>query len=216
MSFVELCEEKSLIQSDRLEVSEPVEVSASFEAALVDPEVEKGQPVLRLLSYRPTPWRSVNALLDSVDKVTKGRAGWVQRFFMYVLIGGSAAVVNLVVFYVVFYRIPLPVSAVEHNVIAWVLASEISIMANFIPNDYFTFRHLPGHKRSWGARCARFHLTSIGGSILTFLIEFGLFSVGHVPAMFAQAIALILVLIYNFSFHHIFTYGHIKTAAKSA
>ncbi|MFL5625421.1 MAG: GtrA family protein [Ktedonobacteraceae bacterium] len=99
--------------------------------------------------------------------------------------------------------------------LASVFASEISIMANFIPNDYFTFSHLPGHDRSWLARYARFHLTSIVGSILTFLIESGFSYMGHVPAILAQATALILVLIYNFSFHHIFTYGHIKTAVKA-
>jgi putative flippase GtrA len=193
-----------LLQSDRLEARKPVEKDAPVEPPQVDPEKS------RLPSYRPLPWSSLNALLDNVDRLTRGRAGWLQRFCTYIFIGGMAAVVNLIVFYVVFYRISLPVHTAMHNIIANVLAAEISIMANFIPNDYFTFRYLPGHVRSWGARCLRFHITSLGGVILTLLIEFGLHYGAHVPAIVAQAVALMLVLIYNFSLHHIFTYRHVK------
>ncbi len=208
-----------MVHSDQLEVSEPVEFELSVSSQVTTPlaaVTNDSQQVRRLPSYRPTPWKFVNVLLDIVDKLTGGRAGLFQRFFTFVFIGGAAAVVNLLVFYVVFYRIDPQNRAVAHNVLASVLASEISIMANFIPNDYFTFSHLPGHDRSWLARCARFHLTAIVGSILTFLIVFGLTYIGHVPAVLAQATALILVLIYNFSFHHIFTYGRVKTAAKPA
>jgi putative flippase GtrA len=213
------CKEKFVIESDKLEVSEPVELdlSASLQTSHTATPLENSQQVRYLPSYRPTPWKFVNALLDMVDNYTGGRAGLFQRFFTFAFIGGVAALVNLLVFYVVYYRIHLPTSVnpVAHNVLASVLASEISIMANFIPNDYFTFRHLPGHERAWVARCARFHLTSIVGSLLTFLIQFGFSYVGHVPAILSQATALILVLFYNFSFHHIFTYGRVKTAPEA-
>ena len=206
---------KSTLQSEQVDVVDSLELlDSTAHSTLTDRP--KAQAVRSLPSYRPTPWKMVNNGLDIVDKVSGGRADWFQRFVSYLFIGGFAAVVNLVVFYVVFYRVPLPVNTAFHNLIASVLASEISIMANFIPNDYFTFRHLSGHNRSWLARCLRFHLTSIVGSLLTFLIEFSFSYAGHVPAMFAQAIALILVLVYNFSFHHNYTYRHVKTAAKSA
>ncbi|MFL5702512.1 MAG: GtrA family protein [Ktedonobacteraceae bacterium] len=206
-----------MIQSDKLEVSEPVELdlSASLQASQAATPLENSQQVRYLPSYRPTPWKFVNTLLDIIDNYTGGRAGLFQRFFTFAFIGGVAALVNLLVFYVVFYRIDPQNKAVAHNILASVLASEVSIMANFIPNDYFTFRHLPGHERSWIARCARFHLTSIGGSVLTFLIQFGFSYAGHVPAMLSQATALIIVLFYNFSFHHIFTYGRVKTAPEA-
>ena len=206
-----------MIQSDKLEVSEPVELdlSASLQASQAATPLENSQQVRYLPSYRPTPWKFVNALLDIIDNYTGGRAGLFQRFFTFAFIGGVAALVNLLVFYVVFYRIDPQNKAVAHNILASVLASEVSIMANFIPNDYFTFSHLPGHERSWVARCARFHLTSIGGSLLTFLIQFGFSYAGHVPAMLSQATALIIVLFYNFSFHHIFTDGRVKTAPEA-
>lgn len=81
-------------------------------------------------------------------------------------------------------------------------------MVNFIPNDYFTFRHLAGHNRSWGARFLRYHITSITGFCLTMLIQFVLTNGVHILYFFSQAIALLLVFVYNFTFHHLFTYRH--------
>jgi putative flippase GtrA len=122
-------------------------------------------------SYTPTSWPIVNRTLDIVDRVTNGRADWVQRFFSYSFIGGLAALVNLTIFSILYHFVAMPVSDIAHNLIAQVIACEISLMANFIPNDYFTFRHLAGHSRSWGARCLRYHITSIAGFCLTTLIE---------------------------------------------
>jgi putative flippase GtrA len=187
-----------------------------------NPEVSESSDVQvvpvapRSPSYQPTKWAFVNRVLDIVDNVTHGRAGLCQRFFMFAFIGGIAALVNIAVFYIVFDVIKLPVNESIHNVIASVFAAEISIMANFVPNDFFTFRHLPGHQRSWLARCLRFHITSVGGSVLTFVIQFSLSHLLPVHPIIAQAIALLIVLFYNFSFHHIFTYRHIKSAASQA
>nr|BBH93575.1 hypothetical protein KTA_17740 [Thermogemmatispora argillosa] len=165
-----------------------------------------------LPSYQPTSLAVVNRFLDFVDAITGGKAGWFQRLFTYLFIGGAAAVVNMVVFYIVFYRMSIPVNTTLHNAIANISAAEISIIANFAANDYFTFRHLPGHQRAWWQRCLRFHLTAIIGSLLNFCIELSLTSFAHMPALLSQAIAILLVLIYNFSFHHIFTYGGMSTA----
>ncbi len=166
----------------------------------------------RYPSYASTSWATVNRALDIVDKVTNGRADWVQRFFSYSFIGGIAATVNLTIFTIVYHRLAMPASHVVHNLIAQglaqVMAFEISLMVNFVPNDYFTFRHLAGHKRSWGARFLRYHITSISGLCLTTLIQFFLTNGVHVPYFFSQAIALMLVFIYNFTFHHLFTYRH--------
>lgn len=168
-------------------------------------------------SYHPTSLAFVNRLLDIVDEILPGRAGWLQRLVSYLFFGGFAALVNIAIFSTLFYRVRiLTNNPTAHNLVANVIACEISIMANFIPNDYFTFRHLPGHTRSWTARCIRFQMTSIVGSFLTILIELVLASAAHVPAIIAQAIALILVLVYNFSFHHIFTYRHVKPLAGAS
>jgi putative flippase GtrA len=191
---------------------------SQLEHNLEDPEslvMHEVPPAPRLPSYNPTAWAFVNRVLDIVDTITGGRAAWFQRFFMYAFIGGFAALVNMAVFYLVFYVITLPVNELIHNVIASALAAEISIMANFVPNDFFTFRHLSGHQRSGIARCMRFQITCIGGIVLTFVIQLAISHLLHMQPIFAQAIALILVLFYNFSFHHIFTYRQVKPAALS-
>ncbi|HLG77800.1 MAG TPA: GtrA family protein, partial [Ktedonobacteraceae bacterium] len=103
-----------------------------------------------------------------------------------------------------------------HNVISYVIAYEISVMANFIPNDYFTFSHLASHgSRSWGERCLRYQLTSLSGGVLTFAIEFSLSTFMHLTPIIGQAIATLLVLFYNFAFHHLFTYRHKSTLVGS-
>jgi dolichol-phosphate mannosyltransferase len=169
----------------------------------------------RLATYHPTRWRLVNRALDLTDEITHGRAGWVQRFITYSVIGGTAAVVNLIIFFVMYQVIILPFNDVvfwQHAMrwfIAFAVAAEISIFANFIPNDYFTFRHLPGHQRSWLARAGRFQVTCLAGTTLTFLISGALHFV-NVQATLAQAAAIAVVFLFNFTFHHVFTYRHIS------
>jgi putative flippase GtrA len=180
---------------------------------VLEREAENIQPIKSIPTYQPTRWAIVNRALDIVDSVSNGRAGQLQRFFSFAFIGGLASLVNLLVLYVVYYHISLPISIHVHYVIAFLLASEISILANFIPNDYFTFRHLAGHQRSWSARCLRFHITCISGTLLTFLINFGLSYGLHISPVLAQAVALIIVLFYNFTIHHLFTYRQVKTVA---
>ena len=156
-------------------------------------------------SYRPTSLLIMNRVLDVMDELTGGRAGLIQQFFSFALIGGFGACVNLAVFYTVDHFMLLHINNIMHNAIAFIAASEISLFANFIPNDYFTFRHLAGN-RMWSARCVRFHITAFSGIALTYLIQFSLNFFLHVPAFFAQATAILLVLFYNFAFHHLFTY----------
>ncbi len=214
--------ERLLTQNDSLDIIESVDELAQEQ---ILQEVIHPTPFAKPQSYHSTSWGIVNSVLDRVDTLTHGRAGLLQRFSSFVVIGGFAAVVNLVVFYLAFYHIPFSASVgtVLPNITASALAAEISIMTNFILNDHFTFRYLPGRSRSWLTRCARFQMTSVTGSILTFLIEFGLTPLAHAFFMragssilashaefVAQAVAIILVLFYNFAIHHLFTYRHVK------
>jgi putative flippase GtrA len=181
------------------------------ETEIIDP---KAAP-RRLPSYHPTRSARVNRALDVADRVTKGRADWVQRFFSYSFVGGFAALVNLTIFNVMFYFAPLGfddaifTQHAAHWLISFAVATEISIFANFIPNDYFTFRHLSGHQRSWITRAARFHLTCTPGVLFTGAIS-GAAHFEHIQAGVAQAIAIAIVFLFNFAFHHIFTYRHVK------
>ncbi len=165
-------------------------------------------------SYYLTRWPFVNKILAIVEARTNGRAGVIQRFSTFLIIGGFAAVVNLIVFQLGLL-VPLKIDDKLHNILAYLVAAEISIIANFIPNDAITFSHLPGHERPWLARCLRFHLTNIMGVTLTFLIEFTVhYRLGIIP-LFSEAIAIIIVLFFNFTVHHLFTYRHISTPKES-
>ena len=161
-------------------------------------------------TYHPTRFPAVNRVLDVVDERTNGRAGMAQRLFSYLFIGGCAALINLAMLKLMLVALQ-KWSASEHwhFIIASAVAYEVSIFANFIPNDYFTFSHLPGHARSWLARALRFHITCIGGIIVTFAIAAIVHYGFKVDAFWAQAIALLLAVVFNFTFHHIFTYRRI-------
>lgn len=156
-------------------------------------------------SYHETRWPLVNQALAITEQLTGGRAGTLQRLFTYVLIGGTAALVNLGVL-AIFQR-EGSFKVWWYLVLANVAAYEISILANFIPNDYFTFRFLPGHQRSWLARCLRFHLTSVTGVLVTSALFFVFYHWFGLAALAAQAIALIIAVFYNFTVHHLFTYA---------
>jgi putative flippase GtrA len=183
--------------------------------ALRQPGMTASAPTVRKIpSYQSTRWPVVNRSLDFVDVITHGRADWAQRLVSYLFVGGFAALVNLGLFTLIHYVIfPLPANVTSwfergmYWFVAFAIATEVSILANFIPNDYLTFRHLPGHKRTWLARCVRFHMTCVAGVALTLGISSGLFLLS-VPAWLAQAIALILVTAFNFTAHHVFTYRH--------
>ena len=157
-------------------------------------------------SYYDTRWPLLNRALALTDHLTRGRAGLIQRLATYLVIGGTAAVVNLAILATFFHFGSDKV--VWYWLLANIVAYELSILANFIPNDYFTFRHLAGHQRSWWARCVRFHITSLSGVAVTFVISAVLFHLLGLPALVAQAIALVIATAYNFTVHHLFTYAH--------
>lgn len=187
--------------------SEPANGSeTSYGRGSTQPMMKVVTPLPPARSYHPTRSALVNRTLDAVDGVTHGKAGMFQRLFSYLFIGGCAALVNLAVLRILYYNIHWPANDNLRFVWASVWAYEISIFANFIPNDYFTFRHLSGHQRHWYARCLRFHITSIGGIIVTFAIAGGLKFLFGVDAFIAQVIALLIAVFFNFTFHHLFTY----------
>jgi putative flippase GtrA len=165
----------------------------------------------RASTYAPTGWALIDRLLMAIDRRTGGRAALVQRVFTYLIVGGMAALINLAFFYLFYYRVHLvgddsTAGESARYVVAFALATEISIVANFVANDRLTFRRLPGHKRSWWVRCARFHLTCLFGTVVTLVLSYILHL--FIAAILAQAISLIVVTAINFVNHHVFTYRH--------
>jgi putative flippase GtrA len=166
--------------------------------------VKRGEP-----SYIPTGVAFLDSLMELVDGMTAGKAGVLQRAVSYLMVGGFAACVNLICLYIFNDMVPMPFPWVVHNIVAFLLAAEISILANFIPNDRITFSRLPGHARSWWMRCLRFHSTAIAGTLVTLII----FSVMHIwlglHTLIAESTGIMVALVFNFTFHHIWTYRHL-------
>ncbi len=167
-------------------------------------------PPVAAMHGEPGWVRTGIALVDNlfawIDRATNGKGGVIQRLCTYLIIGGWAAVVNLTFLFLVYQVIKLPFSDGVHYIVAFAIASEISIFANFIPNDYVTFSRLPGHSRSWLARCLRYHATTIVGTLITLAISAALKLGLGMFWLWAQSIAIIIALIFNFSVHHLWTY----------
>lgn len=164
-------------------------------------------------SYAPTGFALVDNLLARADVLTHGKAGLLQRTVSYLIIGGSAAVVNLVCLWLFLDVVLRPLALGPRYVIAQIIATEVSILANFVPNDYYTFSRLPGHARSWWQRCLRFHSTTLVGVAVTLSVSFTLFHWFGLPALVAQAIAILIGLIFNFTLHHVWTYRALSPGA---
>lgn len=157
---------------------------------------------VRTPSFHPTGWALADRVLAMIDVYSGGRADVLMRVFSYLCVGGFAGLVNLLLFTFL--------AGVEHEpfLLAQAVAAEVSLFANFIPNDRITFRHLAGHARSWWARCARFHLTAIGGTLVTIGVSWLMLRLG-LTHLVAQGIAIWVALVFNFTFHHLFTYRHV-------
>lgn len=203
-----------MMRQDRLEDSEtqPMRAFAPPRAPSTQPAM---QPAMRPAgaptfepSYIPTGVAFLDGLLALADDKTGGKAGLLQRVVSYLIIGGFAAVVNLIMLQIGLL-LPLAADKNLHWLIAFLIAAEISILANFIPNDRYTFSRLPGHARSWWQRLLRFHSTTIVGTTITFVVSYALYHWVGMLALLAEAIAIIIALMFNFTFHHLWTYRHI-------
>jgi putative flippase GtrA len=137
----------------------------------------------------------------------------IVRLSSFLCIGGFGAIVNLLCFSGIYYSFLEAANSFIAYGMAFVAGTEVSIVSNFMLNDRLTFGDL--HARSWQARCLRYHVTSIGGVLLTLGSSFALLHLLHVPALAAQATALIIATTCNFVFHSVFTYGRVAVQAPA-
>lgn len=207
--------DRSIIQNNVDEIIDPSREVIEEIAEIMD----QVAPALVVPSYRPTRWTLANKALDKVDTLTSGRAGSLLQFASFLTIGGSTTIVNLAIVYVVLYKLNLPLTALSvavrvqvANLIASALGSELSLIANYMLNDTFTFRDAPGHDRPWFTRFSRFHATAIVGILLTIGLQSLQINLLHIQPLIGQGIAVIIVLFYNFFFHQFFTYRRLKDA----
>jgi putative flippase GtrA len=183
---------------------------------LADEDTEGEQMNNPLLSPEPSFPTSYSKLrsawmtipLGYVESMLARYGGLIKRVLSFLFVGGLGAIINILCFTTTYTLLLSLTLALIAYCAAFVLATELSILVNFVLNDRFTFRHLRAVHSSWLGRCLRFHAMSLGGTALTFGISFSLLHFVHILALMAQAIALIVATAFNFVGHHLFTYQY--------
>jgi putative flippase GtrA len=151
-----------------------------------------------------------------LDEKSNGRAEELVRVVQFLVVGGSASALNLACVGL-FDKLFNP-SGVWPVFFVILVATEISLLANFILNDRFTFRSLVSQQRTWSQRCLRFHGPASVGFVLTLLISNGIHQFvtlahgKHLPLVVGQAVAIVIVTFVNFVMHRNWTYREVKTA----
>jgi dolichol-phosphate mannosyltransferase len=141
-----------------------------------------------------------------------GFSTYIQFFYTFgrfLGVGLSGVGVNLLVLWLLVFIQPalLPL-------VAAVLATEVSIIWNFLLHDFWTFKpkevpSRPGSKKRLFifSRFIRFQLISAVGAVLS-LCLFWLFNTGwHFYYLLAQLFAIGLTTLFNFFFNAYFTWG---------
>lgn len=133
---------------------------------------------------------------------SNGHGDELMRIISFLVIGGSAAVVNLV-------GLAILNATIGHVAPFWVcstLATEVSVIYNFTLNDRFTFRSLGANHHTWLMRCLRFHGPALIGTFLTVSISSTFHYRFHLRELFAQAGAIAIVTVVNFIMHRFWTF----------
>jgi putative flippase GtrA len=98
--------------------------------------------------------------------ITHKHEALIKRLLSFLCIGGVGAIVNVICFTLSYHVLQPLVGAPIPYFGAFCLATELSLLTNFMLNDHFTFRRLRRFIGPWHARCLRFHTTCIGGVCL--------------------------------------------------
>ncbi|MCD6329909.1 MAG: GtrA family protein [Candidatus Cloacimonetes bacterium] len=128
------------------------------------------------------------------------RKNHLMRFIKFGIVGGSGTVVNLGVQY-------LLTLAGMHYIFAGVIATEISIINNFLLNNFWTWKDNPAKsKRSFVARLLKYNSSMIiTGIAQNFLMIFftELFKINDLISKF---IAIVIITFVNYIIHYFWTF----------
>ena len=154
-------------------------------------------------------WQALyNRFYQLVNAKSGGKAADMMRLVQFLIVGGSASVLNLVCV-AILDGIFQP-NGVLPVFLATAAATEISLLFNFILNDRFTFRNMVSGSRTWFQRCIRFHGPASVGFVLTLIISNSVHHFAHQKLVVSQAIAIVIVTMVNFFMHRNWTYREAK------
>ena len=143
----------------------------------------------------------------SLDTFTRGHAAEALRLASFLFVGGAASLVNLGLVWLFSRHTTLPYAVYT------IIATEVSLLCNFALNDLLTFRSLLDGRRSWWKRCVRFHGPATVGFLLTLLISYIAYYLGHLAPIIAQGLAILIVMFVNFAMHRLWTYRPSRQAS---
>ncbi|MFH0875433.1 MAG: glycosyltransferase family 2 protein [archaeon] len=121
-----------------------------------------------------------------------------KTFILFVIVGAICTLVNLGALFVLVDLLGL-----DKKILAPAIALEISIIASFILNDTFTFKH--ENKSRLPVRIGKFHIAALSGFVINlllynlFLRYLGLSAIiGKYDYLGAQLIAVLIVTFWNY------------------
>jgi putative flippase GtrA len=144
-----------------------------------------------------------------VEKASGKRADILLPLLAFLVIGGSASLLNLSIVFALGLILGAAANTLAHHAIISAIATEISIIYDFALNDRFTFRALIDPRRTWIQRCLRFHVPASIGFVLTVSLSslfFVLISTVPYHGVLSQAMAILIVAVVNFTMHRLWTY----------
>ncbi len=127
-------------------------------------------------------------------------AVWLRKLGKFLVVGGTGMGVNSAALFLLYQMLSLPL------VLASVLATELSIVSNFILNNRWTFGcRWP----TWG-RFFRFNLVAFGGLLIATLTLWGLVTLLRLPYLFANLLGVLLATSWNFVVNVFWTWGGVS------
>ncbi len=191
---------------------------------------EETQILASISGITPLPVKTTDLMIDAdwfrafhtwLDAKSHGKANSIISLLSFLVIGGSASIINLMV--VLIFDI---VDKTHRNDLAvqllyGAIATEISLIYNFMLNDRFTFKLLVDKNRTWLQRCIRFHGPAMVGFVLTQVLHAVFYlalrgtATPHITVV-SQALAILIVTFVNFAMHRFWTYRPQKPRPATA
>jgi dolichol-phosphate mannosyltransferase len=128
------------------------------------------------------------------------RKGELARFLKFIGVGLSGTIVNIGVLRLV------DIFTNWSGYVALIPGIEVSIITNFLLNDYFTFAdRRTGKARSFLARLGKYNLVSLSGAAINYTIAAILISIG-LNIYLSDFIGIIVAFLWNYLFSTLWTW----------
>jgi dolichol-phosphate mannosyltransferase len=113
----------------------------------------------------------------------------VKQFIKFGLVGGSGVIVNTVVLYGLTDFVGI------YYLASSLIATELSILNNFVWNDLWTFKENRAVSRL--RRICTYHIISVGGAVINISILYGLTQLG-VYYLLSNGVGIVVAFGWNF------------------